>query len=402
MTRAPVSYASSLPHVALLVETHGAGRDMLRGISRYVLESGPWALRHEERTQQFVEGWVPKWLSKWKGNGVLGRIETEAMVNTIRRANVPTVHLLGSGRRLPFPQVLTDNDAVGRVAADHLLERGFRNFGYIGWHHEAWSEQRRKSFTARISERGCGCDTFPMPNFAELPESWDDLIEQVRQWVGERPKPLGLLLCYDHIGPPVTQACREAGVSVPEEVAIVGVDNEEAVCGICDPPLSSVCPNHEEVGYQGAALLDRMMRGAKPPAVPVVIQPRTVVVRQSSSISAVEDPLMTTALRIIRERACNGLQVSDVAKRMPVSRSVLQRRFLQLLGRNIHSEIVRVQLHRAQDLLRETDLSIRLVSEKSGFKHPEYMATVFKSHIGVTPMQYRRRYQPTGIAENGE
>src|SRR4051812_48989497 len=298
---------ATLPRVALFVETHGGGRDLLRGIARYVRESGPWSLHHEERTQQFVEGWVPKWLDDWKGSGVLGRIETDSMTEAIRIAKLPTVHLLGVGRRLPFPQVLPDNEAIGRLAAEHLLDRGFRNFGYIGWHHELWSEQRRKGFKRSVVARGHACDVLQMPNFNTLPELWDEFIEQVGQWITKQPKPLGLMLCYDHIGPPVTQACREIGVAVPEEVAMVGVDNEEVVCAICDPPLSSVCPNHEEVGYQGAALLDRMMAGQKPPAKPIVVPPRTLVVRQSSSISAIDDQLMTSALRMIREHACNGL-----------------------------------------------------------------------------------------------
>jgi LacI family transcriptional regulator len=387
-----------LPRVALLIETYGAGRDMLRGVARYVRESGPWALRHEERMQQFVEGWVPRWLSDWQGNGILGRLETDAIIEAVRQARVPTVHLLGVRPGLPFPEVLPDHTAIGKMAAEHLLERGFRQFGFIGWHHEAWSELRRKAFKKTVTDRGCECAVLQMPNFSQLPESWDSFIVEVTDWIRHQPKPLGLMLCYDHIGPPVTQACREAGVAVPEEVAIVGVDDEEAVCEICDPPLSSVSPNHEGVGYQGAALLDRLMAGGQPPTEPIIVPPRGVIVRQSTSISAIEDPLMSSALSMIREHACNGLQVADIAAHLPVSRSVLQRRFQAILGRSIHSEILRVQLRKAKELLRETDLPIRTVSEKSGFKHPEYMAAVFKSRVGVTPLQYRKRHQSGATA----
>jgi LacI family transcriptional regulator len=398
MSEHQASASSSLPRVALFVETHGGGRDMLRGIARYVRESGPWSLHHEERTQQFAEGWEPKWLATWKGNGVLGRIETNSMVEAIRRADLPTVHLLGVGRRLPFPQVLPDNEAIGRMAAEHLLERGFRNFGYVGWQHELWSEQRRKAFKHAVTARGFKCEALQIPNFNTLPELWDQFIDQVAKWIRAQPKPLGLMLCYDHIGPPVTQACRQAGVAVPEEVAIVGVDNEEVVCAICDPPLSSVCPNHEEVGYRGAALLDRMMSGAKVPVKPIIVEPRTLVVRQSSSASAIEDSVMSSALQMIREQACNGLQVADIARRISASRSVLQRRFREVLGRNVHSEILRVQIDRAQDLLRTTELSVRTIAEKAGFKHPEYMATVFRSHVGITPAKYRQRHRPQNVA----
>ena len=209
------------------------------------------------------------------------------------------------------------------------------------------------------------------------------------------------MICWDTIGPPVTQACREAGVAVPEEVAIVGVDNDETLCSICDPPLTSVCPNHEEVGYQGAALLDRMMAGEPAPKQQMLLQPRMIVVRQSTDVSAIEDPAISQALRMIREHACNGLQVREVAEHVPISRSVLQRRFQAVVGRSVHDEIVRVQLRKAEELLRETDLSIGSVAEKAGFNHQEYMGAVFKSRTGMTPREYRRRFQSEGVATNG-
>ena len=393
----------AVPRVALLIETTGsAGCDILRGVARYARDGGPWALRHESRAQQFSEGWVPSWLDAWEGNGILGRFETDAIVDAVKHANVPAVDVLGVRRDLPFPLVTPDNPAIGRLAAEHLLERGFRQFGYIGWRNERWSDQRGQAFRDKLAERGCECAMMELPTFKTLPESWDAFIADLVTWIKQRPKPLGLMLCYDHVGPPVTQACGEAGVAVPEEVAIVGVDNNEVVCAICDPPLTSICPNHEEVGYQGAALLDRLMTGGPPPAQPIVVPPRSVVVRQSSSVSAIEDPVVSAALSMIREHACNGLQVRDVAEKVPVSRSVLQRRFQSVLGRSVHNEIVRVQLRRAQALLKETDLSVRTIAEKAGFKHPEYMAAVFKHRVGVTPVQYRRRYQVTESAHAQE
>jgi LacI family transcriptional regulator len=391
---------TDLPRVALFVETQtGVGRDMLRGIARYAGESGPWALRHEPRTEQFQEGWTPSWLNTWQGSGIIGRFGTDTMVHAVGKARVPTVDLLGQHSDGIFPQVYPDDAAIGRLAAEHLLERGFRNFGFIGWRHERWSDLRCSGFTTALRERGCECADFELATFENLADSWDQFIEQAARWIREQPKPLGLMLCYDQIGPPVTQACREVGVAVPEEVAIVGVDNDEPICAICDPPLTSVCPNHEEAGYQSAALLDRIMSGelsmTSAASKPMLLAPRTVVVRQSSNVLAIEDPILSAALSMIREHACNGLQVSDVADRLPVSRSVLQRRFQAALKCSVHDEILRVQLEKAQELLRESDLSIRSVAEKSGFRYSEYMAAVFKARLGQTPRQYRTRAHPT-------
>src|SRR5439155_3274797 len=312
----------------------------------------------------------------------------------VRALGVPTVDLLGQQSGRAFPKVHSDDAAIGRLAAEHLLDRGFRQFGYIGWRNARWSDERGSAFAAAVVGHGYPCVDFELATFENLAESWDAFIAQTTEWIRAQPKPLGLMLCYDQVGPPVTQACREAAVAVPEEVAIVGVDDDEPICAICDPPLTSVCPNHEEVGYQAAALLDRMMNGQSVAADTLLIPPRTVVVRQSSNVLAIEDPIISAALSMIREHACNGLQVSDVADRVPVSRSVLQRRFQAALKCSIHDEIVRVQLEKAQELLRHTDLPVRAVAEKSGFRYSEYMAGVFKSRIGETPGQYRRRYQP--------
>ncbi len=381
------------PRVALLLETGaGTGRDILGGIARYVRESGPWALHHEPRMMQFVEGWTPKWLDEWQGSGIIGRFQTNSIIQAAKKAKVPVVDVLGSGTQRPFPLVEPDNSEVSRLAAEHLIGRGFRQFGYVGAPSLSWSEERWKAFRKTLADRGFTCDALPL-DFENLHESWDEFIEQTARWVRNHPKPLGLMLCWDTIGPPVTQACREAGVAVPEEVAIVGVDNDVTLCSICDPPLTSVCPNHEEVGYQAAALLDRMMSGEVASKQQILVPPRTIVVRQSSDVSAIEDSTISQALRMIREHACNGLQVREVAEHAPVSRSVLQRRFKAIVGRSVHDEITRVQLRKAEELLRETDLPIGAVAQKAGFNHQEYMGAVFKSRTGMTPREYRRRHQ---------
>src|SRR6185369_14088720 len=144
-------------------------------------------------------------------------------------------------------------------------------------------------------------------------------VERVKEWIIKLPKPLGLMICYDQFGPPVTQACRRAGIAVPEEVSMIGADNDEPLCSICSPPLTSVCPNHEEVGYHAAVLLDRMMNGEPWPKDPVLIAPRTIVVRQSTEVSAIEDPLLSVVLSTIRQRACTGLRVRELADSSPVS-----------------------------------------------------------------------------------
>ena len=383
-----------VPRVGLLVETQvGPGRDILRGIARYVRESGPWALHLEQRPEIFVEGFIPKWMNNWKGQGIIARFDTQSTLATVKKLGVPAVDVLGDMKDCPFPVVHVDDVAIARMAAEHLLERGFRNFGFVAHANERWSDNRLDAFANAVGEHGYECTKLEADDLHQIPEAWDKFIENAAAWLQAQPKPLGLMLCNDGVGPMITQACRQAGIAVPEEVAIVGVDNDEPICAICDPPLTSVDANHEEVGYQAAALLDRMMQGQAAPREPLLLKPRSAVVRQSSAVSAIEDPIVSLAMSMIREHACNGLQVRDVADRSPVLRSVLQRRFRAILGRSVHEEIVRVQLRKAEELLRDTDLALRTVAEKAGFKHQEYMGAVFKSRLAMTPGQYRKRYQ---------
>jgi len=386
-----------VPRVGLLVETAvGPGRDILNGIARYVRESGPWALHLEARPQIFVEGWEARWMRDWKGQGIIARFDTHSTLSAVKRLKVPAVDVLGDMKDSQFPVVHVDDIAISRMAAEHLLERGFRNFGFVAHAGERWSDNRLDAFANAVGEHGYECNVLQADNLHDIPEAWDKFIENSAEWLRSQPKPLGLFLCNDGVGPMITQACRQAGIAVPEEVAIVGVDNDEPICAICDPPLSSVDANHEEVGYQAAALLDRMMQGEPSPQERILLKPRAIVVRQSSAVSAIEDPIVSVAMSMIREHACNGLQARDVADRSPVSRSVLQRRFRAVLGRSVHEEIVRVQLRKAEELLRDTDLALKTVAEKAGFKHQEYMGAVFKTRLGMTPGQYRKRYQVNG------
>ena len=159
MAKSPRSSPPSPPRVALFLETSaGSGRDMLRGIARYVRESGPWALHHEPRTAQFVEGWAPKWLSDWKGEGILGRFRSNSIVKAVKRAKVPVVDMLGASPNPPFPLVEPDNAAVARLAAEHLIGRGFHQFGYIGPSDVPWSQDRFTAFRKMLNDRGYPCD----------------------------------------------------------------------------------------------------------------------------------------------------------------------------------------------------------------------------------------------------
>ena len=176
---------------------------------------------------------------------------------------------------------------------------------------------------------------------------------------------------------------------MPDDVGVIGVDNDEPLCLVSDPPLSSIWPNHAQVGYEAARLLDAMLQGRPPPPAPIYLSPGKIVTRLSTNTLAVADRLVAAAARFIREHASEGINVEDVVRETAVCRSVLQRRFKDVFRRTIHDEIVTARLGRAQELLRDTDLPLALIASKSGFRHQEYMGAVFKQRLNTTPARYR-------------
>jgi LacI family transcriptional regulator len=383
---------SHRPHVALLIETSlASGRDILRGITRYVHEHVPWSLYHE--AHGLTES-VPAWLRGWRGDGIIARIQTRAMAEAIATTGIPAVDVLGVVPHLPFPLVHVDNHAIARVAADHLLERGLRHFGFFGIEGENWSVERWVGFRAAVAPAEVA--KYVLPRDATDRRSWERVENRLARWVQSLPEPAGILVCSDQRGPQLLEACRRAAVAVPDAVAVVGVDNDETLCDVCHPPLSSVEAGHVSVGYEAARVLDGLLVG-RMPSKPVLIAPQQVVARLSSEMLAIDDPALTAAIKIIREQAHQNLNVEKLASEVGLSRSVLQRRFRARLNRSIHQAIVAARLKHAQELLLKTTLPIAVVAERSGFKYQEYMGAVFKARLGRTPAAVReaeRRANP--------
>lgn len=386
---APPARPAKRPHVALLVETsHASGRDILRGIARYLREHEPWALFIEPHGSKDSP---PRWLRQWRGDGIIARIQDRAYASAIRAIGIPTVDVLGLVPAKQMPLVHVDDAAVALAAAQHLGERGFRHFAYVGIGGLNYSAKRREAFVRAVRERGGDSQYYELPRHCEGEDSWENMEDDLADWVRRLPKPCGVMLCSDQLGPKVLEACRRAKISVPAELAVIGVDNDEPLCEVCNPPLSSVRPNHEAVGYEAARLLDQLMRRKRPPAQPVWIQPLGIQARLSTQVLALDDRQLAKAIQFIHEQACAGLTTNEVARHAGLSLSVLQRRFRTALKRTIHDEIMSARLRHACALLAETELPLIEVSEKAGFKHQEYMGVVFKRHFHLTPAQYRRR-----------
>jgi len=375
------------PHVALIIETSlGSGRDILRGVARYVRRHEPWALYHEPHG---LGDSVPQWLRRWNGDGIIARIQTRRIAQALAASGIPVVDVLGVVPGLPFPLVQPDNVAIAAMAAEHLLERGFRRFGFFGIEGENWSEQRYAGFCAAVAAVAPNVPIYRLPRDAKGRRSWERAENHIARWIAALPKPAGVLICSDQRGSQFLEACRRAGMSVPNELAVVSVDNDEPLCEVCLPPLSSVEPGHLHVGYQAAALLDALLRGGAPPKKALQLKPLEIVTRLSSDILAVADTRIGMALRLIRDQAPAGVRIDAIARQVGLSRSVLQRRFRALLHRSIHQEIMNVRIKCARELLAKTEISLAAVAERAGFKHQEYLGAVFRARVGKTPAQVR-------------
>lgn len=372
--------------VALLIETSNAyGRGLLQGVIHYVREHQAWSFHLMEQGRGDDP---PAWLREWKGDGILARIETPTIAQAVTQAKLPAVDL-SAARLLPLlPWVETDDAQIAVVAAGHLLERGFKHFAYCGDSRFNWSLWREHHFAQRVREAGHDCRIYSVKG------GTGDLVAERRElvsWLRQLPKPVGIFACYDIRGQQVLDACRQAGLAVPDEVAVLGVDNDEVLCELAAPPLSSVMPNTRRAGYEAATLLDRMMSGEKVAPEPHLIPPLGVAARQSTDVLAIDDREIVRAVQFIRAHACEGINVADVLKAVRMSRRVLEQRFRRLLGRSPHEEILQLKLTRVQQLLSETDLPLYVIAERTGFDHVEYLSVAFKRETGMTPRAFREK-----------
>lgn len=377
-----------IPRVALLIETSKAyGRGLLRGLGQYLRLHGPWSVYMEERG---IHEPPPAWLDGWEGDGVVTRIDLGAAADFPARG-VPVVNLRPQLPQMAYPAIFTDDRKIGELAADHFLERGFKRLAFVGLEGINWSESRGEAFSRRVHEAGGEVIQKRVPYPKNATASWESLQDELALWVASMPPPAGVFACYDELGLRILDACRRSGRAVPEETAVLGVDDDVELCSLTSPPLSSIAHDLERIGFEAGVLLDRMMKGEPAPAAPEIVPPRGVVVRESTDASAIADPDVARALRYIRWHACQDMGVDDVVRETHLSRRSLERRFRQVVGRSPLEEIVRVKLERAQRLLRETDYKLSRIASLSGFSDEDYLCSVFKRKLGCTPGDYRKK-----------
>ncbi|MFZ5828660.1 MAG: XylR family transcriptional regulator [Planctomycetota bacterium] len=364
-------------------------RQVIRGISRYAPVGVPWQLYVEEDPGNRIPSFT-----RWSARGAIVDLDDTRLLRAVRQLAAPTVgigHLSPVMKReLGISTVRSDNEAIGVQAADHLMELGLAYFAYYSIPRrggDIWPWSRYQSFRHRLQTCGFRCVRFSGKHYAA--RNWSHLLEELVRWLRSLPRPTGILAGNDSCARHLLEACRESGLRVPDDVAVLGVDNDELTCELALPPLSSIAQGAEQIGYQAAALLDKLMIRRRQRTVHLVVPPLGLVKRQSTDLVAPEHDLVGQALSFIRARAPERIGANDVARHLDVSRSTLDGRFKSRLGRTVHEELERVRLQTVRRLLLTTDLPLNEVARQSGYSSIHYLCHVFRRALQQTPSQFR-------------
>lgn len=408
--------------VLLLYPQAGYDRALLRGVIHYAHLHGPWIfhlageiqgvplpineavdsreervwLEHDPAARSGIR--FPD-LKKLGATGVIGRLQTPAIVKRVCKSGLPTVALdLSLPQSAPgsllagVSEVRPDSERAGRMAAEHYLERGFQHFAFCGYAGRWWSDRRREGFCQRLEEACFSCHVYQPPT-VKRQKLWNSEFTTLKRWLESLPKPIGILACNDMRGRQVLEACMLAEIPVPDQVAVLGVDNDEILCAMADPPLSSIALDGERAGYRAAELLDDLMRNRDRPRETILAEPLRVVSRRSTDVIAVEDACVAVALQFIRDNAREAIGVNDVVAQTKSSRRSLEIRFQSLLGRTIRQEIQRARLFLVRQFLLDTDLPAWRIAEVTGFNSLHYLCRVFHREFGIPLAEYRRRHR---------
>ena len=307
---------------------------VIGGVAAYLQEGTKWNVYIEENALKDQR--LPD-LGAWEGDGIIANLDHPNVAMAVVKSKLPTVGFgSGYGWYAPesdIPYFFTNNQAIARLAAEHLLERGFRYFAYCGYPRtpiNGWSGKREREFAERVSVRGYPCRIYRGRHRNSL--RWAHIQKALCAWLVSLPKPVGLMAANDNRARQVLEACRVCGLRVPEEIAVIGVDNDEVLCRLSSPLLTSIEQGAARIGYEAAALLDRIMSGKTSAKRRYVIDPEGVVTRLSTDVIPVEDPQVAKAMSFIWEHACDGIKVPDVVAAVAASRSGLEARFKTALG----------------------------------------------------------------------
>jgi len=378
--------------VALIIEAiRWHEREVMRGIAKYARSKTDWVVFHLDKIDNYynfnparIQHYL-RTLIDWKVDGVITRYPEEFA--PLKEKGIPVI----STKQLQKNEstFVVDNRQVGIMGAEYFLARCFKHFGFCGFEDIFWSDVRNKIFTEKVNAAGFDVASYKILRDKKL-FSWDLGQKMLADWLLSLPKPVAIMACNDDCAEHVLDAAKSAGIYVPEQMAVLGVSNDDIVCEFTDPPLSSIVFNSQQAGYNAAVLLEQLMAGKKPSCTTIQIKPVRVIERRSTDFLAVEDKAIAQAVDYIRKNSSDIIQVEKIAEHVGLSLRVLQSRFHEVMGFTLRDELRRARLDYIISLLLDTSLSIDNIASMTGYSTTYNLIRFFKDEMGVSPGQYRK------------
>jgi LacI family transcriptional regulator len=362
---------------------------LLPGILDFARDQGGWVFtRIPERLTSSFE-----WLRNWEGDGAFVLISNKTDVKVAQSLPMPIVNVGGYVKDVRVPTVTLDQQMVGRLAAEHLLARRFHRFGYYGVRDLWYSEQRRIGFEAALQEAGYKCSSIESTNLIRSPRDWRRVGGELARWLRSLQPPVGIMASWDLRAQMLSEACRMIGLRVPEDVAIIGVDNDPIACEFCIPQLTSVSRNDREVGWQAANLLSQLLEGKRSLKLPILIRPDRVVARRSTDTLVIEDAEVARIVQQIRDRLNEVFGVERILRLSPLSRRQLEQRFRKSVGSSPYAFLNELRVERAKTLLAESHKrTLTRIASECGFSELRRFRAVFRRLTRLSPAEYRRNH----------
>jgi len=385
----------NMKNVVVIVESSTAyGRNCAQGIASYAVRHGPWFVRHMPHDQmQLLDPNVP-W--QWRWDGVIARVASQELLDLVTRLDLPTVDVMGAKPLPAVAAVLPDHQEIIHAAAEHLLSNGLRHLAYCGVSGLSFSDAREAFFSnfdwpVGTTQHVYQTDLPPRAPLDSEGQRWLTDLSELRTWLVSLPKPVGVIACNDTRARHVIEVALAAGLQLPHDVSVIGIDNDDVICELGSPKLSSVDPNAHAIGFRAAELLDQLMDGQAVGETSCTVAPLGVERRASTNVLAFEDSVINEAIRFIRERCDESINVADVVAHAKVSRSTLERRFRDGLDCTVYDYIQHCRMERVKRLLLNTNYAVAKIAKMTGFCTGSYFGAMFKKQTGMTPVAYRRK-----------
>ncbi|GGZ32272.1 XylR family transcriptional regulator [Echinicola pacifica] len=369
-------------------------KDLLRGISRYANENGPWTFCRMPlyyRETIGIEG-ILDWAKDWGADGIIGQLYNDMDLELIRQSGLPVIAQDFKERFDTLPNITADYHHMGKIGAQYFLKKGFKHFAFYGYNNIVWSRERAEGYEDELKNHGFSVNYFEH-HMARSTDIWYYKSNSLSTWLTALPKPVAIMACDDNQALHLTEVCRQIGVKIPEEIAVLGVDNDVMLCELSDPPLSSIAMDIEKGGYETAALLEYMVRNGSDKYYDILVAATQVVTRKSTDIYATNDEYIASTLKYIHQNIDKNLHVEDVVVQVPLSRRSLEKRFHQITGYPIYKYIFNLRIEKFTQKLIETDKTIFEIALDMGLNDSKNIARQFRQVKGCNPLEYRKTHQ---------